>query len=128
MRGGYRRLVELVESKGVPAQEVSRFFAYGMLVNVMTMMGLHANPEPWADRTDDKLVAEQLAHRVQQLLPELPDVQRQVVLLRDVEGLPPSEVASMLSVTDGHQRVLLHRGRAKVRRAVESYFEGSLAS
>src|SRR5436189_35190 len=50
MRGGYRRLVELVESKGVPAQEVSRFFAYGMLVNVMTMMGLHANPEPWADR------------------------------------------------------------------------------
>ena len=50
MRDGYRRLVELVESKGVPADEVSRFFAYGMLVNVMTMMGLHGSPEPWADR------------------------------------------------------------------------------
>src|SRR4051812_26060504 len=72
-------------------------------------------PEPWADRADDKLVAEQLAQRVQQLLPELPDVQRQVVLLRDVEGLPSTEVASMLSVTDGHQRVLLHRGRARLR-------------
>src|SRR5215212_913221 len=50
MRDGYRLLVELVESKGVPAEEVARFFAFGMLVNVMTMLGLHANPEPWADR------------------------------------------------------------------------------
>jgi RNA polymerase sigma-70 factor (ECF subfamily) len=72
-------------------------------------------PEPWADRAEDKLVAEQLARRVQALLDDLPDAQRQVVVLRDVEGLPPSEVAEMLGVSDGNQRVLLHRGRARLR-------------
>ena len=74
-----------------------------------------APPEPWAERADDKLVAEQLAPRVHALLDELPDAQRQVVVLRDVEGLPPSAVAEMLGVSDGNQRVLLHRGRARLR-------------
>ena len=72
-------------------------------------------PVPWSERVDDRLVAEKLANRVHELLPELPDQQRQVVVLRDVEGLAPDDVASMLGVTDGHQRVLLHRGRAKLR-------------
>jgi RNA polymerase sigma-70 factor (ECF subfamily) len=72
-------------------------------------------PIPWADRVDERLVAERLARRVHDLLPELPEQQRQVVILRDVEELGPSDVASLLGVTDGHQRVLLHRGRAKLR-------------
>jgi RNA polymerase sigma-70 factor, ECF subfamily len=72
-------------------------------------------PVPWADQVDDRLVAERLAHRVHDLLPALPDQQRQVVVLRDVEGLDPAEVASLLGITDGNQRVLLHRGRAKLR-------------
>ena len=72
-------------------------------------------PEPWSDRVDDRLVAEHLAVRVQQLLPELPDSQRQVVILRDLEGLSPSDVASLVGVTDGNQRVLLHRGRSRLR-------------
>ena len=72
-------------------------------------------PVPWSDRVDERIVAERLAHRVHELLPELPDQQRQVVILRDVEGLAPGDVTSMLGVTDGHQRVLLHRGRAKLR-------------
>jgi RNA polymerase sigma-70 factor (ECF subfamily) len=72
-------------------------------------------PEPWADRVDDRLAAEHLAARVQQLLPELPDSQRQVVVLRDLEGLPSGEVAGIIGVSDGNQRVLLHRGRARLR-------------
>jgi RNA polymerase sigma-70 factor (ECF subfamily) len=72
-------------------------------------------PEPWADRVDDRIVAEHLAVRVQELLPALPDSQRQVVVLRDLEGLSPSDVASLVGVTDGNQRVLLHRGRARLR-------------
>jgi len=72
-------------------------------------------PVPWADRVDDRLVAEDLAHRVQDLLPALPDQQRQVVVLRDVEGLEPADVAALLGISDGNQRVLLHRGRAKLR-------------
>src|SRR5262245_49362711 len=72
-------------------------------------------PVPWSDRVDDRLVAEHVAHRVHDLLPLLPEQQRQVVVLRDVEGLDPAEVAALLGITDGNQRVLLHRGRAKLR-------------
>jgi len=72
-------------------------------------------PEPWAERAEDKLIAAQLAQRVHSLLDDLPDAQRQVVVLRDVEGLAPAEVAELLGVSDGNQRVLLHRGRARLR-------------
>jgi RNA polymerase sigma-70 factor (ECF subfamily) len=72
-------------------------------------------PEPWADRADDRLIAADLAAQVKALLPRLPEAQRQVVLLRDVEGLPPAEVCRLLDITDGNQRVLLHRGRARLR-------------
>ena len=72
-------------------------------------------PVPWAERADDRLVAEQLAPRVSTLLAELPDAQRRVVALRDVEGLSAGDVASLLGVTAGNQRVLLHRGRARLR-------------
>ena len=73
-------------------------------------------PEPWADRAEDRVTAEKLAHRVHELLLELPAAQRQVVLLRDVEGLPAQEVAALCGVSDGNQRVLLHRGRTQLRR------------
>ncbi|HJR26430.1 MAG TPA: sigma-70 family RNA polymerase sigma factor [Acidimicrobiales bacterium] len=72
-------------------------------------------PEPWADRAEDRLVAAELATKVKALLPRLPEVQRQVVVLRDVEGLPAAEVCRLLELSDGNQRVLLHRGRARLR-------------
>jgi RNA polymerase sigma-70 factor (ECF subfamily) len=70
---------------------------------------------PWSDQVDDRLVAERLAQRVQEFLPTLPEQQRQVVILRDVEGVSPMDVSSLLGINDGHQRVLLHRGRARLR-------------
>jgi RNA polymerase sigma-70 factor (ECF subfamily) len=87
-------------------EEVERFDADGAWAEP---------PAPWVDRVDERLVAEQLARRVHELLPTLPEQQRQVVLLRDVEGLDPGDVATLLGVSDGNQRVLLHRGRAKLR-------------
>jgi RNA polymerase sigma-70 factor, ECF subfamily len=72
-------------------------------------------PVPWADEVDERIVADRLARRVREVLPTLPDAQRQVVVLRDIEGVTPAEVAEMLGVTDGHQRVLLHRARARIR-------------
>lgn len=81
-------------------------------------------PEPWADRVDDRLVADHLASRVQQFLPLLPDLQRQVVVLHDVEGLAPGDVASLVGVTDANQRVLLHRGRARLRQLLATDLAG----
>jgi RNA polymerase sigma-70 factor (ECF subfamily) len=72
-------------------------------------------PVPWSDQVDDHLVASELAAKVQSLLPTLPDAQRQVVVLRDIEHVDPVEVAAMLGISDGNQRVLLHRGRTRLR-------------
>jgi len=72
-------------------------------------------PMSWSDQADDRLVAERLAARVQELLPKLPESQRQVVVLRDLEGTPPPDVSALLGISDGHQRVLLHRGRSRLR-------------
>ena len=50
VRRGFGRLVELVESKRVPAQRVVQFFAFGMLINVMASMDLYSAEEGWAQR------------------------------------------------------------------------------
>ena len=76
-------------------------------------------PVPWAEQAEDRIVAEHLAERVRELLPQLPEVQRQVLLLRDVEGLPAPDVCELLGVSDGNQRVLLHRARVHLRRQLD---------
>jgi RNA polymerase sigma-70 factor (ECF subfamily) len=53
---------------------------------------------------------------------ELPEAQRAVISLRDVEGWSAEEVCDALSVSDGNQRVLLHRARTRVRADLERYF------
>jgi len=51
----------------------------------------------------------------------LPEAQRAVIALRDVAGFEAQEVCALLDITDGNQRVLLHRARARVRRALERH-------
>ncbi|KAA1394333.1 RNA polymerase sigma factor [Aeromicrobium ginsengisoli] len=81
-------------------------------------------PVPWSEKVDDEIVARQFAKLVSQVLPDLPDAQQQVLLLRDVEGLPAAEVATLLSISDGNQRVLLHRARCSIRRHLENAMGG----
>jgi RNA polymerase sigma-70 factor, ECF subfamily len=76
-------------------------------------------PVPWPEEVEDRLVAAQQAQRLRPLIDELPEMQRQVVMLRDVEGLSAEEVCDLLGLTDGNQRVLLHRGRARLRSMLE---------
>jgi len=57
-------------------------------------------------------------------LAALPVRQRSVVVLRDVQGCVADEVCDLLGLTSENQRVLLHRGRAKVRTALEAYYRG----
>ena len=69
----------------------------------------------WADEVDNTVVASQLAQRVLALLLELPDAQRRIVVLHDIEHLASDEIAAMLGITYGNERVLLHRGRTRLR-------------
>jgi RNA polymerase sigma-70 factor, ECF subfamily len=76
-------------------------------------------PVPWTDDVDERLDAAMVVGRVRELIDSLPTGQREVVLLRDVEGLSSVDACSILDLSEGNQRVLLHRGRASVRRMLE---------
>jgi RNA polymerase sigma-70 factor, ECF subfamily len=76
-------------------------------------------PTHWADAVVERLTAPDLAARARALIDELPPAQREVVTLRDVEGLASGEVCAILGISEGNQRVLLHRARTRIRSGLE---------
>ncbi len=87
-----------------------------------------AFPLDWEHQPESRLLARETLSLVAAAIELLPPAQREVLTLRDVDGWSSVEVCNALGLSETNQRVLLHRGRAKVRRALESYFEGSVAS
>jgi RNA polymerase sigma-70 factor (ECF subfamily) len=79
-------------------------------------------PEHWGDDLDERLQAGKLSASIWSALDELPVRQRRVVALRDVEGMGSTEVCDLLDITEANQRVLLHRGRSRMREALEAEF------
>jgi RNA polymerase sigma-70 factor (ECF subfamily) len=77
-------------------------------------------PLPWADERPEALVgrAELLVH-VERAIQQLPDRQRIVLLLREVEGWTAEEVCNALELSETNQRVLLHRARGRIRAAID---------
>jgi RNA polymerase sigma-70 factor (ECF subfamily) len=79
-------------------------------------------PAAWPAETPEELVHRQeVLQHLAAALETLPASQRAVVVLRDVEGLGAQEVCQLLDVSEANQRVLLHRGRAKLRTALEEH-------
>ena len=76
-------------------------------------------PQHWIEDTDERLLAEGLAEDIRRGLEQLPGRQRDVVMLRDVDGLSGEEVCDALDISEANQRVLLHRGRSHLRQALE---------
>jgi RNA polymerase sigma-70 factor, ECF subfamily len=76
-------------------------------------------PAAWAEDAEDRLEAKRTVALIANHLDEVPPAQRQVLLLRDFEGLPAAEVCQLLGITEANQRVLLHRGRSRIRSMVE---------
>jgi len=68
---------------------------------------------------ESRLLTLELREHIRVAITALRSPQRDVLVLRDVEGWSGAEVSELLELTPGHQRVLLHRARAKVRRALE---------
>jgi RNA polymerase sigma-70 factor (ECF subfamily) len=77
-------------------------------------------PERWDEQPELRFLASEGVAVACAAIQALPATQREVVSLRDVEGWSAAEVAEALGISDGNQRVLLHRGRAKVRAALEA--------
>ena len=83
-----------------------------------------APPRAWPQ---DKLLERETLGVIRSAIEQLPETQREVIRLRDVEGWSPMEVAEALEISDGNQRVLLHRARSKVRAALELYLDPEIA-
>jgi RNA polymerase sigma-70 factor (ECF subfamily) len=71
--------------------------------------------ESWDDEVADRMDALAIMPVLCNALEELPSRQREIVLLRDVEGLSSEEACDILGIQPGNQRILLHRGRAELR-------------
>ena len=70
------------------------------------------------------LTKEMVTH-IESAIQALPPRHQQIILLRDVEGWTSEEVCELLHVSEGNQRVLLHRARVSVRNKLTPLFQSS---
>ena len=96
-----------------PAVDTSRFDASGSWSDP---------PERWIEAAEGRIDAGKLADRIRARIDELPARQRQVVILRDIEEMSSEEVCAVLAISEANQRVLLHRGRSRLRQLFEDEF------
>ena len=78
-------------------------------------------PQSWAETAERILLGKEVRGLLEKAISDLPRVQREVISLRDVEGWTAEEVCGLLGLSEVNQRVLLHRARSKVRKALEGY-------
>lgn len=84
-------------------------------------------PAPFAaiaPSPEQRTLDAELAARLEDALACLPERQRLVITLRDVQGHSAEEVCAVLGISPANQRVLLHRARARVRARLEVYLDG----
>lgn len=82
-------------------------------------------PQPWDDQTPEKLLASQQAvQAMNRAIEVLPATLKEVLILRDVEGVEAKQVCEILKITETNLYVRLHRARERVRQAVETYLAG----
>ena len=83
-----------------------------------------AYPGDWHRLPEEALLQRETMRVVLDAIAELPPAQRVAISMRDVQGCGAEEVCAVLGVSDGNQRVLLHRARSRVRAALERHFDG----
>jgi RNA polymerase sigma-70 factor (ECF subfamily) len=83
-----------------------------------------AYPGNWQRLPEDVLADRETLDVVLVTIRHLPPAQRIVITMRDIQGCEAEEVCEALEVSEGNQRVLLHRARSKVRSALESRLDG----
>ena len=106
---------------GRPAVEPQRFLPAGH-----RWAGHWASPpRSWGEVPEERLLSAETRAEVERAVERLPPAQRAVITLRDVEQMTAAETCQLLGLTEGNQRVLLHRARSGVRRALERYLDGT---
>jgi len=78
-------------------------------------------PQEWPP-VETQVELSEMRRRIEAAIAELPERQRLVITLRDVDGYTSDEVCAVLDLSAANQRVLLHRARAAVRGRLEDFF------
>ena len=112
------------EGKGEPAVDPSRFQS----ANDPHPRGWKQLPMSWVGIPEAELISKETMDEVRGAIEALPPSQRQVIALRDVNGMTSDEACNVLGISETNQRVLLHRARSKVRAVLERYFQRSESS
>jgi RNA polymerase sigma-70 factor (ECF subfamily) len=80
-------------------------------------------PSNWEEMPEERLLSQETRACLDRAIEALPPSQREIILLRDIEGWTSDETCCVLGISEGNQRVLLHRARSKVRGVLEKYFQ-----
>lgn len=111
---------ESVDDEGEEAVDPSRFHQSGEWAGHWAFP-----PQPWDDQTPEKLlVSQQAVNALNKAIEALPKTLKDVLILRDVEGVDAKEVCEILKISETNLYVRLHRARERVRQAVETYLAG----
>ena len=81
-------------------------------------------PTRFGELPEEQLLSKEAAEVARAAIDALPENQRTVINLRDVEGWDAADVCELLDISEVNQRVLLHRARSKVRQALERELDG----
>jgi RNA polymerase sigma-70 factor (ECF subfamily) len=100
-----------------PVVDPARFYDTGRWA------GFWSAPPTLHSPAEQQVIASEAGQQLLAAIGQLPDSQRLVITLRDVQGLSASEVCDLLDISEANQRVLLHRARTKARAAYEGYLD-----
>ena len=80
-------------------------------------------PEQLEDVPEQLLIQKETRQVMEEAIKKLPENQQRVITLRDLEGWSSADVCNVLDISETNQRVLLHRARTRVRKAIEKYLK-----
>lgn len=111
-----RSTISASEGDGEPAVDPARFGANGRWT---------VPPRRWDDDTPEALLLrDEVRRHLQRSIEDLPPRQRTVFVLRDIERVSAQEVCDLLEIAATNQRVMLHRARSALHRALEEFLDG----